>query len=39
MNDGLTNENGEQKEEFAIDGVHMYAEAYVIVFNNLKQYI
>ena len=39
VNDGLTNENGEQKEEFAIDGVHMYADAYVIVFNNLKQYI
>ena len=39
VNDGLTNESGEQKEEFAIDGVHMYAEAYEIVFNNLRQYL
>ena len=34
-NDGLYNENGEQKEEFAIDGVHMYANGYEVVFRNL----
>ena len=39
VNDGLTNENGEQKEEYAIDGVHMWADAYVVVFNNLKKYL
>ena len=38
-NEGLYDENGEQRAEFAIDGVHMYAEAYRIVFENLKQYI
>lgn len=38
-NDGLTDENGDQKKEFAIDGVHMYAEAYEIVFQNLKKYL
>lgn len=39
VNDGLYDENGEQKTEFAIDGVHMYAAAYEIVFNNVKKYI
>lgn len=39
VNDGLTNENGEQKEEYAIDGVHMWADAYMVVFNNLKKYL
>ena len=38
-NAGLTDENGEQKAEFAIDGVHMYADAYEIVFENLRQYL
>lgn len=39
VNDGLTNENGEQKEEFAIDGVHMWADAYIVIFENLKKYL
>lgn len=39
VNDGLTDENGEQKQEFAIDGVHMYASAYEIVFENLRPYL
>ncbi len=38
-NQGLCDERGEQKAEFAVDGVHMYAEAYKIVFDNLKQYL
>ncbi len=38
-NEGLTDENGEQKAVFAIDGVHMYAEAYAIVFRNLLPYL
>lgn len=38
-NEGLVDENGEQKREFAIDGVHMYADAYEIVFENLKPYL
>lgn len=38
-NDGLSDERGEQKAEFAIDGVHMYASAYEIVFENLKPYL
>lgn len=39
VNDGLYDENGEQKAEFAIDGVHMTAEAYAIVFRNLLPYL
>lgn len=39
VNQGLCDETGEQKEEFAIDGVHMYASAYRIVFENLKPYL
>ncbi|MBO5521192.1 MAG: lipase [Eubacterium sp.] len=39
VNDGLCDENGEQKAEFAMDGVHMYANGYEIVFNNLRPYL
>lgn len=39
VNAGLTDENGEQKAEFSIDGVHMFANAYQVVFENLKQYL
>lgn len=39
VNDGLVDERGEQKAEFAIDGVHMIAEAYAIVFRNLLPYL
>ena len=39
VNDGLYDERGEQKAEFAIDGVHMYNEAYEIVFKNLLPYL
>jgi lysophospholipase L1-like esterase len=39
VNEGLADENGEQKREFAIDGVHMLAGAYAIVFENLRPYL
>lgn len=39
VNDGLTDENGELREEYSIEGVHMYAEAYELIFRNLKPYI
>ena len=38
-NTGLTDENGETKTEYSVDGVHMYVSAYEVVFNNLRQYI
>ena len=39
VNRGLADENGEQKAEFAMDGVHMYANGYEIVFDQLRPYI
>ncbi|MEE0956105.1 MAG: hypothetical protein U0L49_09900 [Eubacterium sp.] len=38
-NKGLCDANGEHDARFAIDGVHMYANVYEIVFNNLRQYL
>ena len=38
-NSGLIDENGEQKAEFSIDGVHMLASAYLQDFENLKKYL
>ena len=39
VNDGLTDENGDLKEEYTIEGVHMYPDAYRHVFRNLKPYL
>lgn len=39
VNRGLTDEKGNLKADFTVEGVHMYAEAYGIVFGNLKQYL
>lgn len=39
VNDGLTDENGRLKKEFTIEGIHMYANGYQVVLNNLKAYL
>ena len=39
VNAGLTDEDGQTKEEFSIDGIHMWSDAYEIVYNNMKKYI
>ncbi len=39
VNEGLTDENGDLKAEFTIEGVHLYANAYRVVFENLKRYL
>lgn len=39
VNVGLTDEDGQTKEEFSIDGIHMWSDAYEIVYNNMKEYI
>ncbi|MCR4695075.1 MAG: lysophospholipase [Pseudobutyrivibrio sp.] len=39
VNEGLTDESGQTKEEFSIDGIHMWSDAYEIVFNNMKKYL
>lgn len=38
-NSGLTDSKGELRPEFTIDGVHMYPDAYRIVFENIVKYI
>ena len=38
-NAGLTDEQGRLKEEYAVDGVHMYPDAYAVVLENLRKYI
>jgi len=39
VNDGLADENGRLKKEYTIEGIHLYADAYRIVLNNLKPYL
>ncbi len=39
VNDGLTDESGQTKAEYSIDGIHMWSDAYEIVFNNMKEYL
>ena len=39
VNQGLTDVDGQTKEEYAIDGIHMWCDAYEIVFENMKEYI
>ena len=39
VNDGLTDENGNLKAEYTMEGIHMYPEAYEHVFRNLKPYL
>lgn len=39
VNEGLTDERGKLKKEFTIEGIHMYANGYQVVLDNLKQYL
>lgn len=39
VNSGLCNVDGHLKAELSKDGIHMWPEAYDIVFNNMKKYI
>ena len=39
VSDGLRDENGRLKKEFTIEGIHMYANGYQVVLNNLKKYL
>ena len=38
VNKGLTDEYGMLKKEFTVEGIHMYANGYRVVFENLKPY-
>ena len=39
VNEGLTDENGRLKAEFTVEGIHMYANGYRVVFENMKPYL
>ena len=39
VNAGMTDENGDLKVEYAIEGMHMWATAYVQVFRNMLPYL
>lgn len=39
VNNGLTDEEGMLKKEFTVEGIHMYANGYRVVFENMKPYL
>lgn len=39
VNEGLMDAEGDLKEEYTMDGIHMYANGYSVVLENLKQYL
>lgn len=39
VNNGLTDEEGMLKKEFTVEGIHMYANGYRVVFENMKTYL
>jgi len=39
VNAGLTDKYGMLKKEFTVEGIHMYANGYRVVFHNLKPYL
>lgn len=38
-NEGLRDNHGRLKAEYTIEGIHMYANGYQVVFNNLRKYL
>lgn len=39
VNEGLMDEDGNLKKEYAIEGVHIWANGYQVVFENIKKYL
>lgn len=39
VNEGLTDPEGNLKKEYAVDGIHMFANGYAVVLNNLRKYL
>lgn len=39
VNEGLTDAEGDLKEEYAVDGIHMLPNGYAVVLNNLLKYL
>lgn len=39
VNQGLTDESGRLKKEYTVEGIHMYANGYQVVLDNLRPYL
>lgn len=39
VNEGLTDEEGNLKMEYAIEGLHMWPNAYAVILENMKKYL
>lgn len=39
VNEGLTDENGRLKKEYTVEGIHMYANGYRVVLENMRKYL
>ena len=39
VSEGLRDEHGRLKKEFTVEGIHMYANAYYVIFENMERYL
>ncbi|MNW32159.1 hypothetical protein D3C74_90940 [compost metagenome] len=39
VNDGLTDEEGNLRAKFSVEGVHMWPNAYSVILENMKKYL
>ena len=39
VNEGLTDEDGNLKEEYSIEGLHLWPNAYSVILENMKKYL
>ncbi len=39
VNQGLTDEAGKLKKEFTVEGIHMYANGYEVVLENMRPFL
>jgi lysophospholipase L1-like esterase len=39
VNEGLADENGRLKKEYTVEGIHMYANAYQLILQNMMPYL
>jgi lysophospholipase L1-like esterase len=39
VNGGLTDDRGHLKEEFSVDGIHMWPNAYAVILKNMEKYL
>ncbi len=39
VNEGLTDEEGNLKAEFSMEGLHLWPNAYSVILDNMKKYL